>query len=496
MLLLALTFAIRAFHPSQAIVENYVGRQVPTAMVARNLERGSGFLRPELDTGPFPNLFLVEPPIYAWIVATTHRLVGFDWETAGRLISALATTWGSWGLFGLVARREGRTVALLALGSFAAFPVTVRYGRAFQPDALMLGFVLAGLRFWDEFEATGRGRWAVYGGFVLAIGLAIKITSAWTLIPFVLIVRRWPIAWRLGVGGLMLAPALAWYVHAWGEVARPLAGSMASSDNAAIWFRSLSLWSWLRPATWSNIGRNLAIRSFTPIGFVLAGVGLWGRPRVDRLWIGWGIGCGLAILGLASKWHHAYYWMVLAPLAAVGVARGMIGVGRSETRIVLGSFFLGCCAIHSVTTWLTPGEWAGLDVATREIRELVPPDAPLIAPEAVLYLADRRGFRLEFDPPAVRRAAGELGESLPKDAGPLALVELYRVQGGPILPVGARGPSFRDLKFGEIHSPIFAADLGMVERGSPRSVWRAAIRSRPDTTILVDRPGLMLAELH
>ncbi|MGZ5980758.1 MAG: hypothetical protein ACXWO3_07375, partial [Isosphaeraceae bacterium] len=32
----------------QPIVENYVGRQVPTAMVARNLDRGWGFPRPLL----------------------------------------------------------------------------------------------------------------------------------------------------------------------------------------------------------------------------------------------------------------------------------------------------------------------------------------------------------------------------------------------------------------------------------------------------------------
>ncbi len=78
--LLAAIFAIRAIHPDQPIVENYVGRQIPTAMVARNLERGSGFLHPQLDTGPFPNLFLVEPPIYAQLVACVHPL---DWVRFG-----------------------------------------------------------------------------------------------------------------------------------------------------------------------------------------------------------------------------------------------------------------------------------------------------------------------------------------------------------------------------------------------------------------------------
>ena len=63
-----LIFLVRAICPGQPIVENYVGRQVPTAMVARNLDRGLGFLRPQLDTAPFPNYFVVEPPIYQSLV--------------------------------------------------------------------------------------------------------------------------------------------------------------------------------------------------------------------------------------------------------------------------------------------------------------------------------------------------------------------------------------------------------------------------------------------
>ena len=45
-MVLAATFLVRAVGANQPIVENYVGRQVPTAMVARNLERGSGLPGP------------------------------------------------------------------------------------------------------------------------------------------------------------------------------------------------------------------------------------------------------------------------------------------------------------------------------------------------------------------------------------------------------------------------------------------------------------------
>ncbi len=100
--LLVLTFLIRAWRADQPIVENYVGRQIPTAMVARNLERGSGFFRPQLDTAPFPNYFVVEPPLYQLAVVNLRRATGLSLGAAGRIVSALAMTLGAWGLFDLV----------------------------------------------------------------------------------------------------------------------------------------------------------------------------------------------------------------------------------------------------------------------------------------------------------------------------------------------------------------------------------------------------------
>ena len=484
-LLLASTFAIRAIHPGQPIVENYVGRQVPTAMVARNLERGSGFLHPQLDTGPFPNLFLVEPPIYAQVVATLHSAIGFDWEATGRLVSAAATTLAAWGLFGLVRRREGEMVAVLAGIAFAMFPVMIRYGRAFQPDALMLGCLLAGFRGWDEFESTGDRRWLAFGGFVFSLALATKITAAWALLPFCLMVRRWPIARRLAASALMMLPALAWYLRAWDEVARPGAGSLASIDNASLWARSLSPASWLHSTTWTEIGRGLAIRSFTPIGFVLAGIGLVGGGKLDRLWVGWGVGCGLAVVALAAKWHHAYYWMAVAPLASVGVARSLpLLWGWSRPIAVgLGSSLLSMGLVQSMSTWQTPVEWRSVVASGRELAALAtdPGSDGIVAPEALLYYADRRGLRLEFEDEAMRRAAGEWGGSLPERSQPLDLVGFYA----------------RELR--ERTQPSRAgvdliADLGPALSNSPRAAFREAIRASPDYQVVVDQPEFLVAK--
>ena len=155
-LILFFAFGLRLIGITQPIVENYVGRQIPTAMVARNLDQNSGFLNPILDVGPFPNRFLVEPPIFGAVVVGLKRGTGLPLESAGRMVSACGVVLAGWGLFGLARRREGFGVSLMAVAIFAVEPVTIRYGRAFQPDALMLGCVVAAMRLLDQ---GTRGAW-------------------------------------------------------------------------------------------------------------------------------------------------------------------------------------------------------------------------------------------------------------------------------------------------------------------------------------------------
>ena len=281
-ILLSLTLAaivgLRVLHADQPIVENYVGRQIPTAMVARNLDRGSGFLRPKLDTAPFPNYFLVEPPVYELVVSGLHRAAGWRLETCGRVISACATALGAWGLFGLIRRRERSRVALAAVVAFSILPVTIRYGRSFQPDALMLGAVLAGLACWDR-SASGQSRyWLVPGWLLLALGFSAKVTGALVLIPLVLAVER-PRSWpRVILAATTLGPVLLWYVWANHLIASG-AGSRASAENRAIWSTVLGFSALGSPATMANLWRFLVIRAFTPPALTLGLWGLWRRPE-------------------------------------------------------------------------------------------------------------------------------------------------------------------------------------------------------------------------
>jgi hypothetical protein len=353
--------------------------------------------------------------------------------------------------------------------------------------------VVAGLSCWDRATVNQSRRWLITGGLLLATGLATKLSLGFVLIPAVACLR-WPtLGRRLGLAALMLVPAILWY--AWARVrieSTAGLGSNASADNAAIWIDVLrssatALWS---VKTARHAVRFLLIRGYTPLGVPLDVWGLW--PRSNRegvedveggmqgpwLWWVWG-GAALAALGLlAAKLHHEYYWQLLAPVIAAGVGRSLGSIERRRSAVGLAAalIFAASCLAASASTWTSPPEWRDLDEASRMVQAEVPEGAWLVAPEALLFQADRRGCRLEFDSEGVRRAAGEWEESasVTDSAG---LVAFYREQ-------GAR----------------YFADVGPVPKAEGASVdaRRVALHElvRRRYKVKVDRPSVIIAELE
>lgn len=472
-LVLGAGLVLRGLHLGQPIVENYVGRQIPTAMVARNIDNGSGLLRPQLDTAPFPNYFVVEPPIYQGLVVGLRRLSGWPLEACGRLVSDLATTLGAWGVFILVDRRTGRASGLAAAAAFSLLPVTIRYGRAFQPDALMLGACTAGLACWDRASRGGRRLPWVVGWILLALGLATKVIAAFLLPVALFAVLRTRSRRSVALAISTLVPAVLWYFWADHLVAGST-GSKAAAANRSIWIQLIGLGALTRGATWSHIARFLFVRAFTPAGLLLAAWGLRvrsGRPREGLIWRLW-TGCALATMAfLAEKLHHEYYWLSLAPAVAAGsgVAWSRLAVRELRLAWCLSLVFGLLCISFSASTWRTPEEWTALDRAGEAVASSTPAGDWVVAPEPLLYAANRKGCRLEFTPQAAARAASEWGTDA-KVGDPLELVEFYRTR-------GAR----------------WVADVGAVAGDERRLALHDGIRRR--YKIWMDRPDFLLAEL-
>jgi Dolichyl-phosphate-mannose-protein mannosyltransferase len=486
-LLLSLTFLLRALYPDQPLVENYVGRQIPTAMVARNLDRGSGFLRPQLETAPFPNYFVVEPPIYETLVVALKRLTSLELPPAGRLVSALLSALAAWGLYELVRNREGDRLALLAVFIFCVFPFTLRYGRAFQPDASMLGTTVAGLACWDRSLRRRSPSWRIAGWCLLATGLAIKITSAFLLVPLLFIILQYGRRREIVMAFTTLLPALLWYGWA-NHLIGQGTGSHAAADNRSIWLALLGPRALFDPATLKVVGWSLLVRAFTPLGAALALFGLFKRqtPASTALagtlrvppaaasttfWLLWAGSTLAAMALLASKLHHEYYWLPLAPVAAVGAARAIerLAWHRPTLAATVLAALVAMCAFQTRSTWRIPAEWCSLEPAARAVSEIVPRQSWVAGPEALLFQADRRGCRMEWTSDAARRASGEwLGA--PRLESPLDLIEYYQLQ-------GAR----------------YFADLGCRDPLSPRKGLHDAVRER--YKVIVDSPDVLIADL-
>jgi hypothetical protein len=198
-----------------------------------------------------------------------------------------------------------------------------------------------------------------------------------------------------------------------------------------------------------------------------------GRARGDRdaLWLVWGISALVSLAFLAQKLHHEYYWLSLAPVAAVGIGRSLALLAarhRAWAVAVTAAFFL-LSGFQFRSTWRTPGEWQGIEEAAATVATAVPRTAWIVAPEALLFQADRRGCRLEWTNAAAARAAGEWGAE-DQVTGPLELIEYYRSQ-------GAR----------------YFADLGSLAAGQERKGLHDVLRRR--YKVIVDRPEVIIADL-
>jgi hypothetical protein len=340
----------------------------------------------------------------------------------------------------------------------------------------MLGAVVAGLACWERSglqpeRSTG---WLVAGWLLVALGLALKIIAGCLLVPLVLVIRGDPGVRRILTVGSALLPAVLWYAWA-GHLIGMEGGSRASADNRAIWMGVFGPTAFLHWETLSLVFRSLLIRSFTPLGATLALVGLWPwRGIADdqgRLWRTWGTAVLIMMVFLSAKLHHEYYWLILAPVVAVGVGRSLdrLMAWRQECSLAVTTAFVLVCWLQACSTWNTPPEWSNLPRAAQVVAATVASEEWVIAPEALLFQADRRGCRLEWTPSSVARAAGEWGVAQDVQS-PIELVEYYRQ-----------------------HGVRYFADLRGVGSEPRRKVVHEAVKRR--YKVIVECPDVMIADL-
>ena len=430
-LVFILRFGLEFWNLNQPIYEGYVGRQIPTAMVARGLARGRCFFYPQLQTGPFPSYFLVEPPIYAWLVAQLHLNTGLAIETSARIISMAGTLMSLAGT-GLCAWRIiGRNATFYTLIIFLSVPVSIRYGRACQPDSLALGLVLLGI----GIQTISNSKKFHYAGLgLMALGFATKIT----LLPlgFILLTNfKIPSQSKKMIIHYLIVFlfSISWYAWAFYlKSASETAASGQANDGMDYWWKMIGPLGLSDITSLRQIIMNIIWRAWTPLfsivifGGILVKVSL--RPLIMPL-----LALTLWFMLVGAKAHHGYYWLVPSPVVAMvcGLVFSRLAKIRPDVSMLFLLVFATTGFWQSRSTWETPAQWMPLTHRSEAILALISTTDGnyLIADEATIFALDQPGLRWEWPADAQKRAAGAWGGVL-NGPSPAALLEFYIEKGG------------------------------------------------------------------
>ena len=445
--ILALGLGLRLIGLGEPLIDKQAWRQTDTAAIARNYyEEGYDLLYPRVDwRGRTEGYVETNFPLYPFLVACTYGVLGGVHEWVGRLFSALCSTAAA-ALLYLLAWRLYRNLwtARMSALFFLLFPLNIFFGRAFMPESTMLLLSIAALLGFDRWCQSDR-----WPDFALAAGLAalcflVKIPTLYLGFPLVgLAWANWgwgflkrPLLW--GYLGLVLLPALLWHLHAYGLFEQ-------TGLTFGIWGRAgYDKWSsdlLLSPDFYLIIGQRLWHSTFTPVGCILAILGLTYRGCDRREWMvhAWvgGLLLYLLLIPEGNRRLH-YYQLPFVPLGALLAAKVLgellkptLGGGgspgwlrwlsaRTRTQriglvllLVLGT---GAYSAHAVRPYYRPPNnlyeyYRSCYIAGRILDQKLPPDALLVVGDidenagtpfraqspTLLYYCHRRGWQITPD---------------------------------------------------------------------------------------------------
>ena len=423
-----LAVAVRLIFIDQPYVDHWSWRQSDVAAIARNFyDGGFRFAYPQIDwAGNATGYVGTEFPILPFVAATCYKFAGiYEWIGRSQAVIFFAVSLPFF--FLLVREIFGSTAAVWATFFFSFTPLNIFAGRSFMPDVPSLSLAIIGLYFFLRW--THDQKWTPFFVAAIAISLSIliKVTSiviaaplAYVLVAAVCDRRRNKVKppGRSGDGPslnfgahraplqliafavIALLPSAAWYWHAHQIAQRFYPHHFFGAGGVRIeglqWY--------------SNIARQTAISSLTPILAIMALIGLFVAPRgkYGRFFDWWLAAMVLFVVALGYGNRHRWYQLPLVPIAAAfaGAACAFFGSKISFRRaaIALSILLTGSFAILSFV-YVRPlyeSSAAQLRNAGLALNKMTPSDALIIAADmgdpTIFYYAQRKGWHfLEED---------------------------------------------------------------------------------------------------
>jgi len=342
-LLFSAALTVRFYDLTDLPLDFHPTRQLLSAIKARALyfeTQPDGFSTWELETAIRQAKLKadVEPVVFERLVAYTYRFTGEKLWVA-RVYSSIFWLTGGVFLFLLVRELVSFEGALLSTAYYLLFPYAILASRSFQPDPLMVMFVL--LFWWIFFQWTRTGSWkhTLLAGLLGGFAIFIKFSAAFFVIggALGLVLSRYTLrelfrnaqVWGMALLGIL--PAAGYLVYGI-FVANYLRGQFRGRFFPSLLLSPLNYIQWETKASLAAGGFFIMLGL---LGFFLV------KDKRLRIFMS-GLWGAYIVYGLFFNYHvatHDYYHLPFIPIVAVSLSP-------------LGDWFLARLLESTVHRWM------------------------------------------------------------------------------------------------------------------------------------------------
>ena len=378
-------------------------------MIADNLFRG-GFdiLHPQINwSADTTGVVGSEFPLLPLLAALLYKMFGVqDW--IGRAIPVVFFEVSIFYFFLLVSRLSSPRTGMLATIFYAFTPLSIFVSRSFMPDAVSLSLAVIGLHYFLTWTDSMRSIELAAAAVLVSAAILVKLPYAVVLAPITYIAFR-----RFGWAALrtkvllvfavvVLAPSLAWYLHALDiPTAQLVFGSgqghffgeqgvgIASKKDIAIVLQKMS-WPYFTPVVLlPGIAGAFFVQRRSPYTFIF------------HAWLGATaiFVCFVAGPGSTHPWYPLLFMPITAAFAAAALdfpltrlASGLSGSVFTSLALLL---VLGGVSLFALRREYKPWNQICMDAA-KQVDRIAPPTGRVVVADSgdpsCLYYTKRKGW--------------------------------------------------------------------------------------------------------
>lgn len=415
--IVTLGLVFRLYGIDNPFLDSHAERQTQVAMVARNLSHDNfAWWCTRLDMfGPVESCHVLEFPLIQGIAALAYSVVG-EHQIIGRIVALIFSICSIGFMYGVSRYFSDRIGTIIAVTVYSLAPFSVYFGRTFMAESVMMFCSLGAFYFVLKHGNAGRRLDFVFALILGAFAVLAKPTAIVILLPIAFVwIRVYGILgisrldfWTYMIGAVL--PGLLWVVYSQSSE-MPYGWSM----HSILLNRDGFIGHFMDSAFYARVGGSLTIGYLTPIGVILAALGLrraWpnGSETIIFAWI---LACLVYLFSIPGAHSgHIYYQLPLLPLGCLLIGNGSqfliesqrirILFDSTQARIGLACLvsiaLMGYAYMYwSLASYMydTNSRMPYVSEVVREIRIYVHPDEWIImnqpgaSTSVITYFADR-----------------------------------------------------------------------------------------------------------